>query len=118
MQSEEIKKLVIEAVEDLKGQDVESLFVGDVTSVADWMVIASGTSNRHVKSLANQVSTSLKEKGVRPLGVEGEDSADWVLVDFGSVIVHLMLPETRRFYDLESLWGVKPLANPELDGEI
>lgn len=115
MQSEEIKNRVVEAIDDMKGLDIRSLHVGDITSVADWMVIASGTSNRHVKSLANNVRTELKDSGVVTLGTEGEETGEWVLVDFGDVIVHIMQPETRRFYDLESLWGVKPNLPADAD---
>lgn len=117
MQSEDIKKAAEAAIDDMKGQDIVSLHVGDLTSVADWMVIASGTSNRHIKSLANNVSVELKSAGVKPLGIEGEDGAEWVLVDFGSVIVHLMLVETRKFYDLESLWGVRPSASVDVEND-
>ena len=114
MQAEEAKEHIIDALDDLKARDIQAIFVGDVTSVADWMIIASGTSNRHVKSLGDHVNVSLKEKGLRPIGVEGEDSAEWMLVDFGDVVVHIMMPETRRFYDLESLWRVKPLEQEDI----
>lgn len=108
MNSTEIKEQVCKALDDLKGNDIVALSVERVTSVADWMVIVSGTSNRHVKSLANNVQVELKKLGVAPIGVEGVDVAEWVLVDFGGVIVHIMLPTTRMFYDLESLWTLKP----------
>ena len=121
MHSDAIKDHVLTALDDLKAQDIKVLSVAEITSVADWMVVASGTSSRHIKSLANNVNIELKQLGVKPLGIEGEDSAEWVLVDFGAVVVHLMLPETRRFYDLESLWGVVPkasmAADSDLDGE-
>lgn len=117
MQPEEAKDYIVDALDDLKARDINALFVGDVTSVADWMVIASGTSNRHVKSLGDHVSVKLKEKGVKPIGMEGEDSAEWMLVDFGDVVVHIMVPETRRFYDLESLWRVRPQSEPDVETE-
>ena len=118
MESDAIKDLVSNAIDDLKGQDIKCLFVGDITSVSDWMVIASGTSNRHVKSIADNVAMQAKAENLTLLGREGEETAEWVLLDYGSVVVHLMLPDTRRFYDLESLWGVKPSAQVELDSDL
>ena len=111
--SDSLKALVIDALEELKAQELAVLPVAEVSSVTDWMVVASGTSNRHVKSLADNVAQRAKDAGYRPIGVEGEDTAEWVLVDFGELIVHVMLPATRAFYDLESLWSVKPGSRPE-----
>ena len=71
-------------------------------------MVATGTSNRHVKALSDNVADEAKQRGVRPLGVEGQDSSEWVLVDFGDVVVHVMLPATRDFYDLERLWSTPP----------
>lgn len=102
----ELQELAIAALDELKGVDVLSIDVSDRTTVTDWMVVATGTSARHVKSLANQVSEKAKEAGVRPLGVEGDGDADWVLVDLGDVIVHVMTSESRDFYSLEKLWSV------------
>ncbi|OED43859.1 ribosome silencing factor [Chromatiales bacterium (ex Bugula neritina AB1)] len=102
----ELQQLSIAALEDLKGVDVLSIDVSDRTTVTDWMVVATGTSQRHVKSLANEVSEKAKAAGVRPLGVEGDGDADWVLVDLGDVIVHIMTRESRDFYSLEKLWSV------------
>ena len=96
--------LVINALEDIKGQDIVTLDVRELTDITDTLIVASGTSNRHVKSLASNVSMEAKKQGMRPLGVEGEDAGEWVLVDFGDVVVHVMLPATRDFYDLERLW--------------
>ena len=106
--SESLKALVVEALEELKAVELVTLPVAEVTSVTDWMVVASGTSNRHVKSLADNVCMEAKKAGQRPLGVEGEDAGEWVLVDFGDVVVHVMLPATRDFYDLERLWAEHP----------
>lgn len=106
--SQDITALVIEALDDLKAKDIVTLDVTALTGVTDYMVIASGTSNRHVKSLADNVVSEAKEQGVRPIGVEGEADGEWVLVDFGDVLVHVMLPEARAFYDLESLWSPAP----------
>jgi ribosome-associated protein len=104
MESEPLKELVIEALDDLKAVNTVSLDVTDLTDVMDYMVVASGTSSRHVKSLADNVCMEAKKQGMRPIGVEGQDAGEWVLVDFGDVVVHLMLPATRDFYDLERLW--------------
>jgi len=106
MQSAELKQLVADALDDLKAVNVVDIDVRDLTDVMDYLVIASGTSNRHVKSLADNVLLKAKDQGHRPLGVEGQDSAEWVLVDFGDVVVHVMLPATRDFYDLERLWSM------------
>jgi ribosome-associated protein len=96
------------ALDDLKGIDVLEMDVRELTSIADQMFIATGTSSRHVKALSRSVIDLAKEKGFRPLSTEGEEASDWVLVDFGDVIVHVMLPETREFYDLERLWTLTP----------
>jgi ribosome-associated protein len=105
MESAELKNLVIDALDDLKGVNIVDLDVTALTDVMDYLVIASGTSNRHVKSLAENVLMRAKEAGHRPLGVEGQGGAEWVLVDFGDVVVHVMLPAARDFYDLERLWS-------------
>mgnify|MGYP001813484500 FL=1 len=104
MDAETQKQLVIDALEDLKAVNVVTLDVAGLTDVMDFLIIASGTSSRHVKSLADNVCMQAKKQEVRPLGVEGEDAGEWVLVDFGDVVVHVMLPATRDFYDLERLW--------------
>ena len=109
MEAEQLKELVCEALDDLKAVNTVTLDVKGLTDVMDYLIIASGTSNRHVKSLAGNVSLEAKKQGVRPMGVEGEDAGEWVLVDFGDVVVHVMLPATRDFYDLASLW-VSPEA--------
>ena len=108
MQIEEMKKIVIEALEDSKAENICTLDVKDRTSVTDYMIIASGTSTRHVKSLADNVLTEIKEHGGRTLGIEGGEANDWVLVDLGEIVVHVMLPATRAFYDLERLWRDGP----------
>jgi ribosome-associated protein len=94
------------AVEDLKAKDTIEIDVRGKTSVCDFLVIASGTSTRHVKSIADEVVRKVKDLDVLPLGVEGEREAEWVLVDLGDVVVHVMLPRVREFYALERLWTV------------
>jgi len=104
MLSEDLVKLAIAALEDIKAQDITTIDVRGKTSITDFMVIASGTSSRHVKSLVDNVLEKVKEKGVRPLGSEGLDSGEWALLDLGDIVVHVMLPTARQFYDLERLW--------------
>jgi ribosome-associated protein len=101
-----VRKHVIDALDELKAKDVREIDVRGKTSIADLLVIASGTSARHVKSIADEVVKFAKKAGVMPLGVEGEQEAEWVLVDLGDVIVHVMLPRIREFYGLERLWTV------------
>lgn len=106
MNADEIKTLALEALDDLKGKNIVTLDVREVTDIADYMVICTGTSNRHVKSLADNVALELKKRGCQALGLEGVSQAsEWALVDFGDVVVHVMLPDTRDFYDLERLWS-------------
>ena len=113
MESDALRQLVIDALEDLKAVNTVGIDVSGLTDVMDHMVIASGTSSRHVKSLADNVSVEAKKQGVRPLGIEGNDVGEWVLVDFGDVVVHVMLPATRDFYDLERLWVIQEASQPE-----
>ena len=101
-----LRQAVIDALEQLKAKDIREIDVRGKTSIADLLVIASGTSARHVKSIADEVTRFAKKAGVMPLGVEGEQEGEWVLVDLGDVIVHVMLPRIREFYGLERLWTV------------
>ena len=107
-------KTVLDAVEELKARDVVEIDVRGKSSVTDFMVVASGTSTRHVKSIADEVVRFAKRLDVQPLGVEGEREAEWVLVDLGDVVVHVMLPRIREFYALERLWTVGDQP-PELE---
>ena len=99
-------KTALAAVENLKGLDVVDIDVRGKSSVGDYMIVASGTSTRHVKSIADEVVRFAKQLDYQPLGVEGEQEAEWVLVDLGDVVVHVMLPRVREFYALERLWTV------------
>ena len=101
-----------QALEDLKAVDTVVLDVRELSSVMDWLIVTSGTSSRHIKSLADNVMMKAKEQGLRPLGVEGERVGEWVLVDFGDVVVHVLQPAARSFYGLERLWSVQS-APPE-----
>lgn len=97
-------QMVITTLGDGKGRDITVVDVRGKTSMTDYMVVASGTSERHVKSLAGHVAEEAKKIATMPLGIEGEDVGEWVLVDLGDVIVHVMKPQTRDFYQLEKLW--------------
>ena len=107
MNSEQLTKLAVTALEDLKAQDILVMDIADKSSIADAMIVATGTSDRHVGSLAGEVVEQAKAAGEKPLGVEGESSSDWVLVDLGDVIVHVMTQKSRDFYELEKLWSVR-----------
>jgi len=102
--TEALQQLVQDALEELKAQDIITLNLEGVSGFTDRMMFASGTSNRHVKSIAQNVVESLKKSGISVMGMEGEDVGDWVLVDVGDIVLHVMLPETRDFYDIERLW--------------
>jgi ribosome-associated protein len=107
-----LQQVVINALEDIKAQDIVSIDVHQLTGVMDTMIVATGNPNRQAKSLANQVVVDAKNAGFQVLGVEGEDVGEWILVDLGDVIVHVMLPATRLFYDLEKLWSLRPDDRP------
>lgn len=115
MNSTELQQLARNAVDDMKGADIVVLDVAERTSVTDWMIVVTGTSQRHVKSLANEVIEKSKEAGVRPIGTEGETDGNWILVDLGDVVVHVMTRESRDFYALEKLWGM--VASERANGE-
>lgn len=103
---EKIRKEVISALEDIKAFDIVSLDVRKITSIADFMVIASASSSRQAKALANNVQEKLKQSKIDVVGIEGESEGDWVLVDLGDIIVHIMTPTTRAYYNLEELWSL------------
>ena len=101
-----LKTVVVDALADMKALEIKVLDVRGLTDIADWMVIASGTSDRHVRSVAQRVVERTKQAGFRPHGVEGQQDSDWVLIDLSEMIVHVMLPRVREFYGLEKLWDI------------
>ena len=106
MNSEQLSQLVIDALEDVKAQDIVRLDVGNMTTVTDYMISASGTSRRHVQALVDNVAEKAREAGHKPIGVEGEEGGEWVLLDLQDALVHVMLPKVREFYNLEKLWSM------------
>ncbi len=115
MKSEKLKEIVLKSLDDMKAQDINVLDVKERTSMTEYMVVASGTSSRHVKSIADNVVEDVKENGVLPLGVEGGAGSDWVLVDLGDIIVHVMKSSAREFYDLERFWTETPNDDGSID---
>jgi ribosome-associated protein len=106
MEIEALREVVLEALDDMKAKDVVVLDVRGKTSITDIMIVASGTSDRHVKSIAQTVAFKAKEAGEAPLGSEGVDDGEWALVDLNGVVLHVMLPKVRDFYHLERLWSM------------
>jgi ribosome-associated protein len=116
-QVETLRAAVLAALEEMKARDVVALDVREKTSITDWFIIVGGTSSRHVKSLADEVVKAAKALNLPPLGVEGEGEGEWVVVDLGDIVVHVMQPRAREFYALEKLWGVggDPWLEPPTD---
>lgn len=112
MTKQNLKELIVDALEDVKGIDICTLDVRELTSVVDFMVVATGTSTRQVKALADNVSKESKQAGFMPLSMEGTESAEWILIDYGDISVHVMLPDARELYDLERLWAYSPSSKP------
>jgi len=111
MTVEQLRDLVVNVLDEMKAEDIKVLDVRGRTSITDIMVIASGHSNRHVKSLAETVAFKAKEQGERPLGQEGVSDGEWALIDLNGVVVHVMQPRVRDFYQLERLWEMDTPAN-------
>jgi ribosome-associated protein len=111
-----ISQVVAAALDDLKATDVSVLDVRHLTTVTDMMIVASGRSERHVRAIADEVVVKCKQQGYRPIGVEGQKVGDWVLVDLGDVVVHVMQPRAREFYNLEKLWDIAPGTAAEAAG--
>ena len=106
MQDFDLKQLVLDTLEGLKGNEIICIDVTGLTQIMDYMIIASGTSNRHVKALARTVIEQASAAGIKPFGSEGFEDGEWILIDLVDVVVHLMLPAVREFYDLEGLWDL------------
>ena len=104
MQSDALTAFVIDKLDDMKARDITTLDVTDKSNFADFMVVCSGNSTRHVKSIAQSLSTECRAEGIEPLGIEGNDVGEWILVDLGDVIAHIMIDDTRDKYQLEQLW--------------
>lgn len=116
MQVEELRDLVLETLDDMKARDVVTLDVRGKTSITDIMVVASGTSDRHVKAIAQTVAFKAKQAGETPLGSEGLEDGEWALVDLNGVVVHVMQPKVRDFYHLERLWSLdQPAKDSKAD---
>jgi ribosome-associated protein len=111
MNSKQLSDLVVDALEEVKAKDIVKLDVRKLTTVTDYMIVASGTSNRHVKALADAVAEKSSDAGHRPLGKEGESGSEWILLDLQDTLVHVMLPRVREFYNLEKLWSLGPTSD-------
>jgi len=111
MKTLDLKTICCSALDDLKAQNILVLDIRDISSFADWFIIATASSSRNAKAISNKLIESLKEQKHHLVGVEGQDDSEWILVDCGDVIVNIMQQETREFYDLESLWGKKTLVS-------
>ncbi|HUL10776.1 MAG TPA: ribosome silencing factor [Methylococcaceae bacterium] len=112
MQNNELLTIILAALDDGKGRDIRVIDVRNKTGVTDYMIVASGTSERHVKSLADHVVEKAKASEVQPLGIEGQATGEWVLVDLGDAIVHVMKPQVREFYQLEKFWQSDYASTP------
>ncbi|MDK9703485.1 MAG: ribosome silencing factor [Sulfuritalea sp.] len=122
MDIRKLQKIAVSALEDIKAKDIEVLNTSKLSALFDRVIIATGDSNRHVKSLARSVHDKAREAGVDVIGIEGEDAGEWVLVDLGDIVVHVMQPAVRAYYNLEELWKVVPKrprkkAGGDTDGE-
>ena len=100
-----VLRLILDALEEAKAVDICQLDVRKLTDITDFMVIASGTSHRHVHAMAERVREAARQQQFRPIGIEGEVENDWILIDYGDVVVHVMMPQVREFYSLERLWN-------------
>lgn len=122
MDIRKLQKIAVSALEDVKAKDIEVLNTSKLSALFDRVIIATGDSNRHVKALARSVHDKAREADVQVIGIEGEETGEWVLVDLGDVVVHVMQPAVRAYYNLEELWKVVPKrprkkADSEPDGE-
>ena len=108
MDIRKLQKIVVSALEDIKGKEIEVINTTKLTSMFDRLVIATGDSNRQVKALARNVQDKVREAGAEVVSVEGEETGEWVLVDLGDIVVHVMQPSVRQYYNLEELWQATP----------
>lgn len=115
MQTAKLQRIAVAALEDIKGRDIEVINTTKLTSLFDRIIIASADSTRQVKALARNVREKVEEAGGEVVGVEGEDTGEWVLVDLGNIVVHVMQPAVRSYYNLEELWQVKPKRSRSSD---
>lgn len=114
MKAEDLRDFAVKSLDDMKGIDIVAMDVRTLTSITDYMIICTGRSTRHVKSLADSIAIKAKEQKVKPVRTEGDSDCEWVLVDLGDVVVHVMLPSARAFYSLEDLWvPVKELRDSQ-----
>jgi len=104
LQDEQLKAFILNQLEDMKAKEIVTLDVAGISDVTDTLIICTGTSKRHVRSIAEQTALAAKNAGEVPLGVEGIEGSEWVLIDLGNLVVHVMQDETRQFYQLEKLW--------------
>ncbi len=118
MQLEQLRELVLDTLADMKARDVEVMDVRGKTAVTDYMVVASGTSDRHVKAIAETVAFRSKDAGETPLGTEGLAEGEWALVDLNGIVVHVMLPKVRDFYNLERLWSAPAVVPTVASGSV
>lgn len=109
MNIQKLQRLVVDALEDVKAQDIKVFNTTHLTSLFERVIIASGTSNRQTRALARNVIDAVKAQGLEIIALEGEESGEWVLVDIGDIVIHCMQPAIRAYYDLESVWGGKPV---------
>lgn len=110
MNNSELEKIVLDSLDDMQAKDVINLDVRPLTSITDTMIICNGTSKRHVRSIADHIIEAVKQENLRPLNVEGHDYGEWILIDIGNLVVHIMLPQIREFYSLEKLWATTESA--------
>jgi ribosome-associated protein len=108
LKANKLRDFAVKAIEDMKGQDIVCLDIEKLSTIADYMIVVTGTSTRHVKSIADEVAKRAKEEGFDVRGFEGATQAEWILIDLGDVIVHVMQAAVRKLYDLESLWSMTP----------
>ena len=116
--TEELRDYILKALDDIQAEDIKVLEVTEISSFTDYMIIATGRSDRHVKAVADTVLDQLLEKDIKPIGKEGFETGEWVLLDFDDAVVNVMRKQTREFYDLEGLWGeeVRKLVNSHREG--